>query len=140
VGTIEAYLKFAYGCFLKPHTGDGSGSQQDALVGRDIFSKVTRADHLQESFYKAQADVYDATRVRLLCGREDMLGLVAAQLKHRAEAGLITQRPVWVDVCMRTTLENQFADNNRLVAAPVTSNCHKRLQHPFSNNMPVSSR
>lgn len=31
--TIEAYLKFIYGCFLKPHTGDGSGSQQDALVG-----------------------------------------------------------------------------------------------------------
>jgi betaine lipid synthase len=27
-----------------------------------------------------------------------MLGLVAAQLKHRAEAGLIAQRPVWVDV------------------------------------------
>lgn len=32
VGTLEAYLKFIYGCFLKPHTGDGSGSQQDALV------------------------------------------------------------------------------------------------------------
>lgn len=31
-----------------------------------------------------------------------MLGLVAAQLKHRAEAGLITQRPVWVDVCAGT--------------------------------------
>ena len=27
-----------------------------------------------------------------------MLGLVAAQLKYRAEAGLICQRPVWVDV------------------------------------------
>jgi betaine lipid synthase len=27
-----------------------------------------------------------------------MLGLVAAQLKHRCEAGLISQRPVWVDV------------------------------------------
>ncbi|KAJ5057282.1 hypothetical protein J3E72DRAFT_377819 [Bipolaris maydis] len=80
--TVEAYLKFIYGCFLKPHTGDGSGSQQDAL----------------ESFYKAQAEVYDATRTRLLCGREDMLGLVAAQLKHRAEAGLISQRPVWVDI------------------------------------------
>lgn len=53
---------------------------------------------LQESFYRAQADVYDATRLRLLRGREDMLGLVAAQLKHRAEAGLISQRPVWVDV------------------------------------------
>jgi betaine lipid synthase len=33
VSTLEAYLKFIYGCFLKPHTGDGSGSQQDALVG-----------------------------------------------------------------------------------------------------------
>lgn len=32
--TVEAYLKFIYGCFLKPHTGDGSGSQQDALVRR----------------------------------------------------------------------------------------------------------
>jgi len=53
---------------------------------------------LQESFYKAQASVYDATRVQLLRGREDMLGLVAAQMKHRAEAGLISQRPVWVDV------------------------------------------
>jgi betaine lipid synthase len=30
--TFKAYLKFIYGCFLKPHTGDGSGSQQDALV------------------------------------------------------------------------------------------------------------
>lgn len=30
--TFEAYLKFIWGCFLKPHTGDGSGSQQDALV------------------------------------------------------------------------------------------------------------
>ncbi|KAE8826756.1 hypothetical protein HRS9139_07928 [Pyrenophora teres f. teres] len=80
--TFEAYLKFAYGCFLKPHTGDGSGSQQDAL----------------ESFYKAQAEVYDATRLKLLRGREDMLGLVAAQLKHRTDAGLISQRPVWVDI------------------------------------------
>lgn len=33
-GTVEAYLKFIYGCFLKPHTGDGSGSQQDALVSK----------------------------------------------------------------------------------------------------------
>ncbi|PVI06173.1 hypothetical protein DM02DRAFT_553413 [Periconia macrospinosa] len=80
--TFHAYLKFFYACFVKPHTGDGSGSQQDAL----------------ESFYKAQADVYDATRTRLLRGREDMLGLVAAQLKHRCEANSISQRPVWVDI------------------------------------------
>jgi hypothetical protein len=37
VGTVEAYLKFIYGCFLKPHTGDGSGSQQDALVCPNVF-------------------------------------------------------------------------------------------------------
>lgn len=60
--------------------------------------KPRDSDRPQESFYKAQASVYDATRVQLLRGREDMLGLVAAQLKHRTEAGLISQRPVWVDV------------------------------------------
>ena len=32
VNTLQAYLKFCYACFFKPHTGDGSGSQQDALV------------------------------------------------------------------------------------------------------------
>jgi hypothetical protein len=30
---FQAYLKFAYACFLKPHTGDENGDQQDALVG-----------------------------------------------------------------------------------------------------------
>jgi hypothetical protein len=29
---FQAYLKFAYACFLKPHTGDKNGDQQDALV------------------------------------------------------------------------------------------------------------
>lgn len=56
--------RFAYACFLKPHSGDGSGSQQDAL----------------ESFYKSQASVYDATRTKLLQGREDMLALVGSSL------------------------------------------------------------
>jgi len=97
--TVEAYLKFAYGCFLKPHTGDGSGSQQDALVRLYLWNTTySVANTTQESFYKTQADVYDATRLNLLRGREDMLGLVAAQLKHRTETGLISQRPVWVDV------------------------------------------
>jgi betaine lipid synthase len=31
-GTVQAYLKFIYACFLKPHTGDRNGDQQDALV------------------------------------------------------------------------------------------------------------
>ncbi|KAF1986977.1 hypothetical protein K402DRAFT_354389 [Aulographum hederae CBS 113979] len=80
--TVNAYARFFYACMLKPHTGDGSGSQQDAL----------------ESFYKAQAAVYDATRSRLLKGREDMLGLVAAQLKHRLKENKGTRKPIWVDI------------------------------------------
>ena len=83
--TIEAanhYVKFAYSCFLKPHTGDGTGSQQDAL----------------ESFYKSQASIYDSTRQRLLQGRQELLVLVAAQVKHRREIGTLSQKPIWVDI------------------------------------------
>lgn len=81
---ISTFWTFCYACFLKPHNGDGDGNQQDAL----------------ESFYQAQASIYDATRSRLLRGREDMLGLVAAQLKHRVAEGAIRQKPVWVDVSL----------------------------------------
>ena len=77
--TLGAYVRFAYACFFKPHTGDDSGNQQDAL----------------ESFYGAQAGVYDHTRRRLLHGREDLLCLVAAQLKQRP---LVKGKPIWVDV------------------------------------------
>jgi betaine lipid synthase len=77
--TVGAYARFVYACFFKPHAGDDSGSQQDAL----------------ESFYKAQADAYDATRARLLHGREDLLSLVASQLKERDFGN---KKPVWVDV------------------------------------------
>lgn len=85
-GLARSLLLFAYSCFLKPHEGDGKGTQQDAL----------------ESFYKTQAGVYDSTRRALLKGREDMLALVAAQLEAKAEGGKTkpgkqTKR-VWVDV------------------------------------------
>ncbi|KAF2398294.1 hypothetical protein EJ06DRAFT_564610 [Trichodelitschia bisporula] len=76
--TLAAYARFVYACFLKPHSGDGTGSQQDAL----------------ESFYKAQAGVYDTTRSRLLHGREDMLGLAASQLKQMSFA----TKPIWIDI------------------------------------------
>ncbi|PLB33466.1 class I SAM-dependent methyltransferase, partial [Aspergillus candidus] len=79
---IFTYLKFAYATFLKPHDKGGE-SQQDAL----------------ESFYKTQAGVYDATRKRLLCGREDMLGLTAAQLKYKVDSKeLRAGEAVWVDI------------------------------------------
>lgn len=81
---FASFLRFFYASFLKPHTGDGSANgQQDAL----------------ESFYKAQAGVYDTTRKQLLRGREDMLGLVAAQLVYKAAKDRThdTKR-IWVDV------------------------------------------
>ncbi|KAJ5731850.1 hypothetical protein N7493_003331 [Penicillium malachiteum] len=76
------YLKFIWANFLKPHDKSVL-HQQDAL----------------ESFYRTQATVYDATRRRLLRGREDMLGLVAAQLKYKIESKEIKSgKAVWVDV------------------------------------------
>lgn len=93
---LTSFLRFFYASFLKPHTGDGTGNgQQDAL----------------ESFYKAQAGVYDSTRKRLLRGREDMLGLVASQLVHKAatERTHETKR-IWVDVGTLNFLEIPEAD------------------------------
>lgn len=85
--SIDNAVRFCWNCFLKPHTGDRALNQQDAL----------------ESFYKAQASIYDATRTRLLRGREDMLGLVAAQVKQRVGSGSLPKKPVWVDVgCLIT--------------------------------------
>ncbi|KAL2827669.1 hypothetical protein BJY01DRAFT_261861 [Aspergillus pseudoustus] len=79
---VLSYLKFIYANFLKPHDKGGSG-QQDAL----------------ESFYRTQATVYDATRKRLLRGREDMLGLVAAQLKYKLDnKDLQGGKAIWVDI------------------------------------------
>ncbi|KAB8339012.1 hypothetical protein FH972_021951 [Carpinus fangiana] len=80
--SVGVYWRFAYNCFFKPHGTKGSRNQQDAL----------------ESFYKAQATVYDATRERLLRGRKEMLGMCAAQLKQRLESGSISTKPIWVDV------------------------------------------
>jgi betaine lipid synthase len=80
---VTSFLRFFYACFLKPHTGDARNGQQDAL----------------ESFYKAQAGVYDTTRKSLLRGREDMLGLVAAQLVQKAaKNGTHDPKRIWVDV------------------------------------------
>ena len=79
----ESFVRFVYACFLKPLEGDRSQGQQAAL----------------ESFYKAQADVYDVTRKTLLCGREDMLALVAAQLVQKAARDRSHDpRRIWVDV------------------------------------------
>ncbi|KAF9888921.1 hypothetical protein FE257_008090 [Aspergillus nanangensis] len=84
LNAVTPFLLFFYSCFIKPHRGNKKGTQQDAL----------------ESFYEKQASAYDATRKILLQGREDMLALVAAQLKTRGKShskGAESGR-VWVDV------------------------------------------
>jgi betaine lipid synthase len=84
-GLFRSFVLFFYSCFIKPHNGDKTGSQQDAL----------------ESFYKKQAGAYDSTRRLLLQGRADLLALVAAQLESKAKNGEKKERErrlVWVDV------------------------------------------
>ncbi|KAK2073856.1 hypothetical protein P8C59_008101 [Phyllachora maydis] len=86
-GLIKAFVLFCYSCFLKPLRRDAKGNQQDAL----------------ESFYAIQAGVYDATRKTLLKGREDMLALAAAQLRHKADKARtgvrdVREKCIWVDV------------------------------------------
>jgi betaine lipid synthase len=67
----KPYVLFAYNCFIKPF-----------LIKKP--DGVDSADHQNrlEQFYKDQADVYDVTRKRLLRGRNTMLKLCAAQLRH----------------------------------------------------------
>ncbi|KAE8151716.1 hypothetical protein BDV25DRAFT_128522 [Aspergillus avenaceus] len=96
---VFTYLNFIYATFLKPHDKGGNG-QQDAL----------------ESFYKTQATAYDATRKRLLCGREDMLGLVAAQLKFKADTKEFQAgKAVWVDAMASFLPVNEFFSHVYLV-------------------------
>lgn len=123
-GTFHSYLKFAYGSFFKPHTGDGSGNQQDAL----------------ESFYEYQADAYDTTRTTLLRGRDDMIRLVAAQLRHRK----CSRKPVWIDVRSKPPSSHvQSADQDlcRLAAAQVgtSSRWASISMFPASSTLSTSS-
>jgi betaine lipid synthase len=95
-GLFRSFFLFFYSSFLKPHQGDSKANQQDAL----------------ESFYKKQAGAYDSTRKVLLRGREDMLGLVVAQLKSKVEqataAGKNHNKRIWVDVSARTSPKRQL--------------------------------
>ncbi|KAI0659731.1 hypothetical protein C8Q70DRAFT_90917 [Cubamyces menziesii] len=80
------YWKFFYACFLKP-LDRGNAADVKVLSGQQ---------RALEGFYRTQAEIYDATRGVLLCGREDMLQLAAAQLKHRL--GSRDAKPIWVDI------------------------------------------
>ena len=89
-GLFRSMLLFCYSCFIKPHAAGSDGTQQAHL----------------ESFYASQSGVYDTTRKPLLKGREDMLALVAAQLRFKAQKdgkpeendGDEKRKRIWVDV------------------------------------------
>ncbi|CAG8734533.1 13135_t:CDS:2, partial [Dentiscutata erythropus] len=74
---FKAPLKFIYACFLKPI---GNNADQRSRL---------------DSFYEDQAEVYDATRGRLLRGRLTMLRLTAGQLKKQMDT---LRKPIWVDI------------------------------------------
>lgn len=58
--------------------------------------------------------MYDATRRRLLRGREDMLGLLAAQLKFKVEKGDLQHgQAIWVDVSTSISPENERGKKER---------------------------
>lgn len=78
---IYLLLRFVWSCFLAP-IGHGA-AQKDRL----------------DKFYGSQAEIYDATRGRLLKGREEMLRLTASHLKDQLERGEWSgKKLVWVDV------------------------------------------
>ncbi|KAI9808195.1 MAG: hypothetical protein M1825_004652 [Sarcosagium campestre] len=79
---LQNYWRFFRASFLKSHARDQTGGQQGAL----------------ENFYKSQAQAYDATRKRLLRGREEMLILVAAQIHYAFDSRSDEDRPVWIDL------------------------------------------
>ncbi|KAK7035925.1 S-adenosyl-L-methionine-dependent methyltransferase [Favolaschia claudopus] len=73
-------LKFVYHCFLRPTEAEGGDPK-------------TRLDQ----FYEGQADIYDATRGRLLRGRNTMVALSASHLKVLRQRAP-NKRFVWVDI------------------------------------------
>ena len=101
VKTLAGFARFIYASFLKSHSGDGTGAGQQGAL--ESFYKI-QVCHLlilmtEANSVHPQADVYDSTRNLLLRGREDMLGLIAAQLSYKASHGEWPKAgPIWVDV------------------------------------------
>ncbi|THG98017.1 hypothetical protein EW026_g4092 [Hermanssonia centrifuga] len=77
---LRPYLIFVWMCFFRP-------------IGKKQEDQRQRLD----SFYQGQADVYDATRTRLLRGRQTLLRLCAAHLRQMKKDN--PDKPlVWVDI------------------------------------------
>ena len=110
--SLAVYGKFAYACFLKP-LDHGNASDVRSLSGQQ---------RALEGFYRTQASIYDSTRGTLLSGREDMLQLAAAQLKHRYRNA--STKPIWVDVSISlaiVAIRRPQHTSLRSVAVPATT-------------------
>jgi betaine lipid synthase len=99
---LSPYLQFAYNNFLKPHdskAGDGQQSALESFYARQVGRDARLLRRALSNSVVSQASIYDTTRKRLLCGREDMLAMVAAQLQSRSAASnTSSSKPVWYDI------------------------------------------
>ncbi|ODV92944.1 hypothetical protein CANCADRAFT_95592 [Tortispora caseinolytica NRRL Y-17796] len=82
---VKTILLFSYGCFVKP------------LIGGSSSKGSYNQQQMLESFYSVQADIYDASRARLLKGREDMLRILASHLQQKRDL-------IWIDIGAGTGL------------------------------------
>lgn len=76
---LQLVWQFVWNCFLQPL---GKNSDQAGRLNR---------------FYQGQAEIYDATRSKLLRGRSTMLKLSAAHLKEQRRKDP-SKRIVWLDI------------------------------------------
>ncbi|KAM5436857.1 hypothetical protein McanMca71_001974 [Microsporum canis] len=111
------YCRFVYANFIKPlHTPSSAGATSGQQQALENFYQTqvlpyhhqrphhgsTHAGDDDETYQRLvltlceQASVYDATRRRLLRGREDMLGLLAAQVGLKMASK--DHKPIWVDI------------------------------------------
>lgn len=97
---IKIPLKFMYSCFFKPigHHGNDQQSRLEAFYQDQATSNTIYSCNVKSRPNMSYLIVYDNSRGPLLRGRKTMLKLCAAQLKEQIASGLMTKRPIWIDL------------------------------------------
>lgn len=90
----KTLILFSYHCFVAPFTG----------TAKKKANESTNQQSALESFYEAQAKIYDATRPFLLKGREQSLQLAIANLDKKKDL-------IWVDVGGGTGWNVEYMNN-----------------------------
>ena len=92
----------------RSHYGGLLGFLYTSFLKADGFNKNPLKEDAYATFleakYKSQAPEYDSSRLYLLPGREALLRLAAAQIKHmrRTIPALKERKLIWVDVSTDT--------------------------------------